>query len=125
MADRHATVSGSARAIVPAACHKHLATSSLSAVAEAKADAVLITALDETAWLFNMRGGDVDYNPIFVSYGLVTAKEASLFVDAAKARASLIVASGTAYLALHGSCSGPEAELEVKDGSDAPKSGEL
>ena len=55
--------------------------------AEAKADAVLITALDETAWLFNMRGGDVDYNPIFVSYGLVTAKEATLFVDAAKVRA--------------------------------------
>ncbi len=54
--------------------------------AEAKADAVLITALDETAWLFNMRGGDVDYNPIFVSYGLVTAKEATLFVDEAKAR---------------------------------------
>jgi len=47
---------------------------------------VLITALDETAWLFNMRGGDVDYNPIFVSYGLVTAKEATLFVDGAKAR---------------------------------------
>ena len=56
-------------------------------MAEAKADAVLITALDETAWLFNMRGGDVDYNPIFVSYGLVTAKDTSLFVDAAKARA--------------------------------------
>ena len=49
---------------------------------------MLITALDETAWLFNMRGGDVSYNPIFVSYGIVTPKEASLFVDAAKACAS-------------------------------------
>ncbi len=56
--------------------------------AEAKADAVLITALDETAWLFNMRGGDVSYNPIFVSYGLVTPKETTLFVDAAKACSS-------------------------------------
>ena len=46
---------------------------------------MLITALDETAWLFNMRGGDVNYNPIFVSYGLVTPKETTLFVDAAKA----------------------------------------
>ena len=60
--------------------------------AEAKADAVLVTALDETAWLFNMRGGDVDYNPIFVSYGLVTAKEATLFVDAAKARPRVFAA---------------------------------
>ena len=47
---------------------------------------MLITALDETAWLFNMRGGDVNYNPIFVSYGLVSAKEAFLFVDAVKVR---------------------------------------
>ena len=53
---------------------------------------MLITALDETAWLVNMRGVDVDYNPIFVSYGLVTPKEATLFVDAAKARSSTVLA---------------------------------
>ena len=44
----------------------------------------MITALDETAWLFNMRGNDVDYNPVFVSYGIVTAKDATLFVNPAK-----------------------------------------
>ena len=52
--------------------------------ADAKVDAVLITALDETAWLFNLRGNDVDFNPVFVSYGIITAKEATLFVDPAK-----------------------------------------
>lgn len=55
-----------------------------SELKESNVDAVLITALDETAWLFNMRGSDVDYNPVFVSYGIVTAKDATLFVDPAK-----------------------------------------
>ena len=45
---------------------------------------MLITDLSETAWLFNLRGGDVDYNPVFVSYGIVSAKEATLFVDLVK-----------------------------------------
>ena len=60
--------------------------------AEAKADAVLITALDETAWLFNLRGGDVDYNPVFMSYGIITAKEAILFVDTQKVRLTMLSA---------------------------------
>ena len=39
---------------------------------------------DEVAWLFNLRGGDVPYNPVFLSYGLVTPDTAVLYVDAAK-----------------------------------------
>lgn len=37
------------------------------------------------AWLFNLRGGDVPYNPVFLSYGVVTAAgTATLYVDGAK-----------------------------------------
>jgi Xaa-Pro aminopeptidase len=36
------------------------------------------------AWLFNLRGGDVPYNPVFLSYGVVTAEGATLYVDSAK-----------------------------------------
>ena len=36
------------------------------------------------AWLLNLRGGDVPYNPVFVSYVLLTAETAALYVDAAK-----------------------------------------
>ena len=51
---------------------------------EAGADALLVTALDEVAWLLNARGSDVSYNPIFVAYALVTKDTAALYVDASK-----------------------------------------
>ena len=47
-------------------------------------DGVLLTMLDEVAWLTNLRGCDVDYNPVFVAYMLVTADEAKLFVKSEK-----------------------------------------
>lgn len=36
------------------------------------------------AWLLNLRGGDVPHNPVFVSYVLLTADTAALYVDGAK-----------------------------------------
>lgn len=46
--------------------------------------ALLITALDEIAWLLNLRGRDVDCNPVFVAYALVVQEEVTLFVDSVK-----------------------------------------
>eukprot|EP00899_Mesostigma_viride_P027847 jgi/Mesvir1/8247/Mv12523-RA.1 len=48
---------------------------------EERAAGLLVTALDEVAWLFNIRGCDVDYNPVVHAFGLVTASEAKLFID--------------------------------------------
>eukprot|EP00898_Chlorokybus_atmophyticus_P006268 jgi/Chlat1/6642/Chrsp49S06121 len=48
---------------------------------EAKADAIVLTALDEVAWLYNIRGADVDYNPVAYGYGLVSHSEAVLYMD--------------------------------------------
>ncbi|RVE67470.1 hypothetical protein OJAV_G00103210 [Oryzias javanicus] len=42
--------------------------------------ALLLSALDETAWLFNLRGNDIPYNPFFYSYTLLTLNEIWLFV---------------------------------------------
>ncbi len=42
------------------------------------ADAYLVTALDETAWLLNLRGGDVKYTPVFLSYMFITKRYAIL-----------------------------------------------
>ncbi|XP_071772288.2 xaa-Pro aminopeptidase 2 [Centroberyx gerrardi] len=42
--------------------------------------ALLLSALDETAWLFNMRGNDIPYNPFFYSYTLLTMDEIWLFL---------------------------------------------
>ena len=44
----------------------------------------LISALDDIAWLFNLRGSDVSYNPVFLSHALIGAHTADLFVDIAK-----------------------------------------
>jgi Xaa-Pro aminopeptidase len=41
--------------------------------------------LDETAWLFNLRGSDVECNPVFVSYASVAAEgPTKLYVDKSK-----------------------------------------
>ncbi|KAL3660092.1 hypothetical protein V7S43_015013 [Phytophthora oleae] len=53
------------------------------AVKEKGADAVVLTALDDIAWLFNIRGNDVEFNPVVTSYAVVTTDSATLFVDAA------------------------------------------
>ena len=45
-----------------------------------KADWHFIAALDDIAWLFNLRGSDVSYNPVFVSFALVSGTQASLYV---------------------------------------------
>ena len=33
------------------------------------------SALDDVAWLFNLRGSDINFNPVFFSYAAVTEKE--------------------------------------------------
>ena len=53
------------------------------------ADAHFISALDGVAWLFNLRGRDVPYNPVLISYALVTAKTAVLFIDPGKVPSSV------------------------------------
>lgn len=51
-----------------------------SSVFELGAEAILMSALDQIAWLFNLRGSDIEYNPVFFSYALVTQESAILFV---------------------------------------------
>ena len=45
------------------------------------ANGYVLTALGSIAWLFNVRGDDILFNPLVVSYGLVLENEAYLFVD--------------------------------------------
>ena len=43
--------------------------------------AIVITMLDEIAWLFNLRGSDIAYNPVFFAYAVVSQSSgATLFV---------------------------------------------
>ncbi|KAF3770358.1 hypothetical protein M406DRAFT_87199 [Cryphonectria parasitica EP155] len=44
----------------------------------------VVSMLDEIAWLFNLRGNDIPYNPVFFSYAVITAEDATLYVDSTK-----------------------------------------
>ncbi len=46
---------------------------------EAGAKALFISALDEIAWILNLRGSDIDYNPVFFSFLLIEEEGAALF----------------------------------------------
>ncbi len=50
-------------------------------LAERKADAVVLSALDSIAWVFNVRGADVSHTPVALAYAIVNADgTADLFV---------------------------------------------
>jgi Xaa-Pro aminopeptidase len=54
------------------------------AMKQAGATHHVVSALDEIAWVLNLRGSDVEYNPVFLSHLLIDASGATLFVEAAK-----------------------------------------
>lgn len=46
-----------------------------------QAEGILFSALDEIAWILNIRGNDVHCNPVFVSYLLITKEQIYLYID--------------------------------------------
>lgn len=55
-----------------------------AAMREAGADFHLVSALDDIAWITNLRGSDVSFNPVFLAHLLIGADHATLFVDESK-----------------------------------------
>lgn len=49
-----------------------------------KIEGMVVSMLDEIAWLFNLRGNDIDYNPVFFSYALITPTDVTLYTDDTK-----------------------------------------
>lgn len=54
-------------------------------MAKCDANACIFTDLADIAWLFNIRGNDVKYLPVALSYAIVEKQKAYVFMDAAKA----------------------------------------
>jgi Xaa-Pro aminopeptidase len=54
------------------------------AMAEKGADSHIIASLDDVCWLLNIRGDDVDFFPLLLSYAVVTMDKAELYVDGSK-----------------------------------------
>ena len=48
---------------------------------KANAQILPITKLDQIAWLTNLRGWDVSYNPVFIAYAIVTPEQVFLFIN--------------------------------------------
>lgn len=48
---------------------------------EEKADIFILTCLDDIAWLFNIRGNDIPYNPVVLSYVIITKEKGYFFVN--------------------------------------------
>ena len=60
-----------------------------AAMGRAGATPHFISTVDDIAWLLNLRGADVDYNPVFLAHLLVSERDAHLFVGAGKIDAAL------------------------------------
>jgi Xaa-Pro aminopeptidase len=74
------------------------------AMARAGASHHFVCTLDDICWMTNLRGADVDYNPVFCAHLLVGREGATLFVDTAKLDAALV-----AHLAADGVAVAPYA----------------
>ena len=48
---------------------------------EKHADSHLVSSLDDIAWLTNLRGSDVEFNPVFLAHLLIESNQTTLFVD--------------------------------------------
>ncbi len=54
------------------------------------ADYHVVSMLDELAWVFNLRGSDVNYNPVFIGFGLIGKEQSYLFTEKTKLQDDLI-----------------------------------
>lgn len=55
-----------------------------AAMKELGVDRHLVSSLDDIAWITNLRCNDVPFNPLFISYLLIDAERATLFVNPTK-----------------------------------------
>lgn len=48
------------------------------------ADAMFIASLDEIAWLFNLRGSDVEFTPVAIAFAYIKENDCNIFIDKCK-----------------------------------------
>ena len=72
------------------------------AMAQHKASHHFVSTVDDVAWITNLRGADVDYNPVFLAHLLIDAAGATLFVGTSKIDAALAAELAADGIALAG-----------------------
>lgn len=53
-------------------------------LAAVHADGMLVSALDDIAWTLNLRGADIECNPVFIAYLLIASRGATLFTECSR-----------------------------------------
>ncbi|MBP5397526.1 MAG: aminopeptidase P family protein [Bacteroidales bacterium] len=72
--------------------------------------AILLSSLDQIAWMLNVRGSDIDYNPYVISYLLITGDRVLWFVSKSEVEEESETADSFALLASQG------IEIKAYDG---------
>jgi len=62
------------------------------AMREQSADWHLVSALDDIAWLLNLRGSDVPYNPVFLAHVMIEPSGVTLFIDPLRVPTNIVTA---------------------------------
>jgi Xaa-Pro aminopeptidase len=76
-----------------------------------------VSTVDDVAWITNLRGADVDYNPVFLAHLLIDATQATLFVGANKVDAALAQQLAADGIALADYADAPEALAALPAGA--------
>ncbi len=88
-----------------------------AAMRERGASHHFISTVDDVAWLTNLRGDDVTYNPVFLAHLLVDAERATLFVGAGKVDAALAAELAADGIALADYAEAPHALAALPEGA--------
>ena len=86
-------------------------------MARAGATHHFVSTVDDIAWIFNLRGSDVSYNPVFLAHALIGLHGATLFVAVGKVPAALqqVLATDGVVLAPYAQAGQALAALTAKD----------
>jgi Xaa-Pro aminopeptidase len=76
-----------------------------------------VSTVDDVAWITSLRGGDVEYNPVFLAHFLIDAKSATLYVGAGKVDAALAAQLAADGIALADYMAAPDALRKLPVGS--------
>jgi Xaa-Pro aminopeptidase len=87
------------------------------AIAKHGATHHFVSTVDDVAWITSLRGGDVEYNPVFLAHLLIDAKSAALYVGAGKIDAALAAQLARDGIALADYAAAPEALRALPSGS--------
>jgi Xaa-Pro aminopeptidase len=87
------------------------------AMAQQRATHHFVSTVDDVAWITNLRGADVDYNPVFLAHLLIDASNATLFIGADKIEPALAAELEAEGIALADYAAAPAALAALPAGS--------